>query len=187
MGGAIASSMADKGIATRLFDISPAGLDAALIQHRDELQTKLKRRRLEPHEHDAALDRLDVSPELVGFGRTEFAIEAVAERMDVKHKVFTEFAKHVSPETVLATNTSSLSVTDIAAPIPNPERVVGVHFFNPVKKMPLVEIIRGERTSDEAVTIACAYALRLGKTPVVVADVAGFLVNRLLGPYLDEA
>ncbi len=187
MGGAIASSMADKGIATRLFDISPAGLDAALLQHRAELTTQLKRRRLEPHSHDAALDRLDVSAQMVGFGRTQFAIEAVAERMDIKHKVFSEFAKHVGPETILATNTSSLSVTEIASPIPNPERVVGVHFFNPVKKMPLVEVIRGEQTSDEAVTAGCAFALRLGKTPVVVADVAGFLVNRLLGPYLDEA
>ena len=187
MGGAIASSMAEKGIATRLFDISPAGLDAALVEHRLGLSKKLERRRLRPHEHDAALDRLDVTPELVGFARCEFAIEAVAERLEIKRKVLGDLARVVGPETILATNTSSLSVTAIAEGLPHPERVVGVHFFNPVKKMPLVEIVRGERTSDEAVTRAAAYALRLGKTPVVVADVAGFLVNRLLGPYLDEA
>jgi len=187
MGGAIASAMAKKGIATRLFDISPAGLDAALVEHRLDLAGRLKRRRLRPHEHDAALDRLDVTSELVGFGRTQFAIEAVAERLEIKRKVFGELAERTSPDTILATNTSSLSVTAIAEGLPGPERVVGVHFFNPVAKMPLVEIVRGERTSDATVAAAAAYAVRLGKTPVVVADVAGFLVNRLLGPYLDEA
>lgn len=187
MGGAIASLMADKGIATRLFDISPEGLDEALLVHRADLKKKLKRRRLEAHDHDAALDRLDVAQEMIGFGRTQLVIEAVAERMDVKRAVLGKFAEQVSAETILATNTSSLSVTEIAQEIPHPERVVGVHFFNPVKKMPLVEIIRGEQTSPATLTAACNFALRLGKTPVVVADVAGFLVNRLLGPYLDEA
>jgi len=187
MGGAIASSMAEKGIATRLFDISPAGLDAALVEHRADIAKKLKRRRIRQHQHDAALDRLDVTSELVGFGRCDFAIEAVAERLEIKRKVFGDLAALVAPDTILATNTSSLSVTDIAETIPNPERVVGVHFFNPVKKMPLVEIVRGARTSESAVRRAAAYALKLGKTPVVVGDVAGFLVNRLLGPYLDEA
>ncbi len=187
MGGAIASSMAEKGIATRLFDISPAGLDEALVEHRADIAKKLKRRRIRQHQHDAALDRLDVTGELVGFGRCDFAIEAVAERLEIKRKVFGDLAPLVAPDTILATNTSSLSVTDIAETIPNPERVVGVHFFNPVKKMPLVEIVRGARTSEAAVRRAAAYALKLGKTPVVVGDVAGFLVNRLLGPYLDEA
>lgn len=187
MGGAIASLMADKGIATRLFDISPAGLDEALIEHREDAKQKLKRRRWRRHEHDAAIDRLDVTETLQGFGRTQFVIEAVAERLEIKRKVFSDLAALTGADTILATNTSSLSVTAIAEGVPNPERVVGVHFFNPVKKMPLVEIIRGERTSEAAVTAASAYALRLGKTPVVVADVAGFLVNRLLGPYLDEA
>jgi 3-hydroxyacyl-CoA dehydrogenase/enoyl-CoA hydratase/3-hydroxybutyryl-CoA epimerase len=187
MGGAIASSMAEKGIATRLFDISAEGLDTALVEHRAGLAKKLKRRRLRQHEHDAALDRLDVTPRLQGFARCEFAIEAIAERLEIKRKVFGDLAQIVGPNTILATNTSSLSVTAIAEGLPHPERVVGVHFFNPVKKMPLVEIVRGEHTSDETVTRAAAYALKLGKTPVVVADVAGFLVNRLLGPYLDEA
>ncbi|MFT7669405.1 MAG: 3-hydroxyacyl-CoA dehydrogenase/enoyl-CoA hydratase/3-hydroxybutyryl-CoA epimerase [Planctomycetota bacterium] len=187
MGGSIASLMADKGIATRLFDISPAGLDAALIEHRSDLAEKLKRKRLQQHEHDAAVDHLDVTAKLVGFSQTQFVIEAVAERIEIKRKVFGDLARLIAPDAILATNTSSLSVTAIAEGIPNPERVVGVHFFNPVKKMPLVEIVRGEKTSDAAISAAAAYAVGLGKTPVVVADVAGFLVNRLLGPYLDEA
>jgi 3-hydroxyacyl-CoA dehydrogenase/enoyl-CoA hydratase/3-hydroxybutyryl-CoA epimerase len=187
MGGSIASSMAEKGIATRLFDISPAGLDVALGQHRADLAQQRQRKRLRDHEHDAALDRLDVTSRLEGFERCDFAIEAVAERLEIKRKVLGDLAAVVGPGTLLATNTSSLSVTAIAEGLPHPERVVGVHFFNPVKKMPLVEIVRGAATSDETLTRAAAYALRLGKTPVVVADVAGFLVNRLLGPYLDEA
>ena len=187
MGGGIASLMADKGIATRLFDISSDGLDVAVVQHRADLAKQKKRRRLDAAQHDAALDRLDRTEHLQGFGRADLVIEAVAERLEVKRQVFGELAQAVPPTTLLATNTSSLSVTAIAEGLPHPERVVGVHFFNPVKRMPLIEIVRGEHTSDETVARAAAYALRLGKTPVVVADVAGFLVNRLLGPYLDEA
>ncbi|MCB9913613.1 MAG: enoyl-CoA hydratase/isomerase family protein [Planctomycetes bacterium] len=187
MGGAIASAMAEKGVATRLYDISPAGLDAAQLEHRADLAKKRKRKRLLPHEERAAIDRLDTTPTLTGFGRTELVVEAVAERLDVKRKVFADLAAALPADAILATNTSSLSVTAIAEGVPHPERVVGLHFFNPVKKMPLVEIVRGAHTSDATVTRTAALALRLGKTPVVVKDVAGFLVNRLLGPYLDEA
>jgi 3-hydroxyacyl-CoA dehydrogenase/enoyl-CoA hydratase/3-hydroxybutyryl-CoA epimerase len=93
----------------------------------------------------------------------------------------------VSPDALLATNTSSLAVEDIAASLPGPERFLGLHFFNPVAKMPLVEIVRADGTSEESVRRAAALVLRISKTPVVVRDVAGFLVNRVLGPYLDEA
>ena len=117
----------------------------------------------------------------------EGSMEEVAERLDVKQSVFQRLAEQVSPDCILATNTSSLSVTEIAAGVPHPERVVGMHFFNPVKKMPLVEIVLGEQTSREVALSTAALAVRLGKTPVLVKDVAGFLVNRLLGPYLDEA
>ena len=187
MGGAIASLMAEKGVETRLFDIAPEGIDAAVILHRKELAKKKKRRRLERHAHDAAVDRLTSSTELIGFDRVELVVEAVAEVLEVKHDVLGKLAERCAADTILATNTSSLSVDDIAAPLPNPERVVGMHFFNPVRKMPLVEIVRGSKTSDEVVRETAALALRMGKTPVVVKDVAGFLVNRLLGPYLDEA
>ena len=187
MGGAIASTLAEKGINTRLFDISPESLDAALIRHRADLKKKAKRRRLQRHAHDAATDRLTTSSELTGFQNAEIVIEAVAEILEVKHDVLGKLADLCSDDTILATNTSSLSVDDIAAPLPHPERIVGMHFFNPVKKMPLVEIVRGAHTSDETVTRTAALALRMGKTPVIVQDVAGFLVNRLLGPYLDES
>lgn len=187
MGGGIASLLARKGVATRLFDVARPSLDRALAEHRARLRKDLRRRRITRAQHDSALDRLDETGELVGFGRVEIVVEAVAERLDVKRDVLGRLAALAPADCVLATNTSSLSVGDIAAQLPSPERVVGMHFFNPVDRMPLVEIVRGERTSEEVVRRVAALALELGKTPVIVRDVAGFLVNRLLGPYLDEA
>ncbi|MBC8328111.1 MAG: fatty acid oxidation complex subunit alpha FadJ, partial [Planctomycetes bacterium] len=188
MGGAIASSLAEKGLQTRLGDLAAEANDAALLEHRADVAKKQRKRRLTKSEAMAAVDRLDATSDLSrGFGGAQIVIEAVAERLDVKQKVFQGMAAQVADDCLLATNTSSLSVTAIAAGLPHPERVVGMHFFNPVKKMPLVEVIRGAQTSEAAVTEIAALAVRLGKTPVIVADVAGFLVNRLLGPYLDEA
>ncbi len=187
MGRAIASLCAERGLATRLSDTAPAALDVALLEHRAEITERSKKRRIDRNEADAAIDRLSVSRNLHGFARAQIVIEAVAERLDVKRSVFAEIARQCGPDTILATNTSSLSVAAIAAELPNPERVVGLHFFNPVKKMPLVEIVRGPATSARVVAEVAALALRLGKTPVVTADCAGFLVNRLLGPYLDES
>ena len=187
MGRGIASLLASRGIATRLSDTAPAALDAALLEHRAGVLEKKKKRRMEANEADAAIDHLDATRTLTGFGRAQIVIEAVAERLDVKRAVLGELARQAGPEAILATNTSSLSVAAIAAELPHPERVVGFHFFNPVDKMPLVEIVRGPATSARTVAEVAALALRLGKTPVVVADCAGFLVNRLLGPYLDEA
>jgi len=187
MGGTIASLFAEKGIAARLFDIAPAALDEAVVVHRKELAKKLKRRRLQKNEAAAAEDRFEVTRELEGFRRTSLVVEAVAERMDIKRKVLGQLAERLPDDAILATNTSSLSVNEIAEGLPHPERFVGMHFFNPVRKMPLVEIIRGERTSEETLARTAALALALGKTPVIVGDCAGFVVNRLLGPYLDEA
>lgn len=187
MGGAIASVMAEKGVHVRLSDLSDESLDTALVVHQQELSKKLKRRRMKRFEHDRAIDQLDPTRGLVGVSQADVAIEAVAERLDVKHAVFGELAEKLPNDALLLTNTSSLSVDEIFADIPNPSRCAGMHFFNPVRKMPLVEIIRGAQTSDETVARVAALALRMGKTPVVVKDVAGFLVNRLLGPYLDEA
>lgn len=187
MGGAIAGLLAERGVAARLLDLERKAVDASLLAHRKEVGKALKRRRLRPHQADAALDRLSGDTELRGLGRAQIVIEAVAERMEVKQKVFATLAAHTSPECILATNTSSLSVSEIARAVPHPERVIGMHFFNPVRKMPLVEVVRGEATSEATLTAVAALALRLGKTPVIVKDVAGFLVNRLLGPYLDEA
>jgi 3-hydroxyacyl-CoA dehydrogenase/enoyl-CoA hydratase/3-hydroxybutyryl-CoA epimerase len=187
MGRDIASLSAERGAWTRLYDIAPAALDVALIQHRSGIEERKKRRKLERNEADAAIDKLDVTRELAGFAHCELVVEAVAERLDVKRQVFGALAKQMSGDAILATNTSSLSVDAIAEGLPHPERVVGLHFFNPVKRMPLVEIVRGTHTDARTIAACAAFALTLGKTPVVVADQAGFVVNRLLGPYLDEA
>jgi 3-hydroxyacyl-CoA dehydrogenase/enoyl-CoA hydratase/3-hydroxybutyryl-CoA epimerase len=187
MGRGIASALAEKGVWVRLFDVAPGALDVALLEHRAEVGERRRKRRLDANAADEAIDRLAVTRELVGYGREELVVEAVAEKLEVKRDVLGKIAAQVGTDALLATNTSSLSVDAIAEGLPRPERVAGLHFFNPVKKMPLVEIVRGTRTSPEVVARCAALCVQLGKTPVVVKDVAGFLVNRLLGPYLDEA
>ncbi|HLU40083.1 MAG TPA: 3-hydroxyacyl-CoA dehydrogenase NAD-binding domain-containing protein [Planctomycetota bacterium] len=187
MGAGIASAFATAGIWTRLYDVAGDAVDEAVLAHRADVARALQRRRLQKHEADAAIDRLDGIRTPEGFRRCDLVLEAVAEKLPVKHAVLGEVASQVRSDTLLASNTSSLSIDAIAEPLPGPERVVGMHFFNPPKRMPLVEVVRGTRTADEVVTAACALAVRLGKTPVVVRDVPGFLVNRCLGPYLDEA
>jgi len=187
MGGAIAGLMAEKGVATRLSDLARKAVDAALVEHARRVESSLRKRRLQPHEARAAIDRLEGSTTLDGFARCGLVIEAVAEKVEIKRSVFTTLAKQLPRDAILATNTSSLSIDAIAEGVPHPERVVGMHFFNPVHLMPLVEVIRGTNTNDETVAATAKLALKLGKTPVVVRDVAGFLVNRVLGPYLDEA
>jgi 3-hydroxyacyl-CoA dehydrogenase/enoyl-CoA hydratase/3-hydroxybutyryl-CoA epimerase len=119
--------------------------------------------------------------------RADFAIEAVVEDLDVKRKVFAELEVRMREEAILATNTSSLSVDALAAGLKRPERFCGFHFFNPVHRMPLVEVVRGAKTSDPTLGSAVTLARRLGKTPVVVKDAPGFVVNRVLMPYLSEA
>jgi 3-hydroxyacyl-CoA dehydrogenase/enoyl-CoA hydratase/3-hydroxybutyryl-CoA epimerase len=187
MGAAIASLMAEKGIHARLADVAPAALAAAEHAHRAEIAKLLARRRIERPAALAMGDRLSTAADGSGMRRAELVLEAVAERLDVKRAVLAKLAAEVASDCILATNTSSLSVDEIARGLPHPERVVGIHFFNPVRAMPLVEIVRGTATSDLVVARAARFALDLGKTPVVVKDVAGFLVNRILGPYLDEA
>ena len=187
MGGGIASVLAQKGLSTRMVDLSQEALDRALLSHRGAIDKKRKRRRLERHAADAAIDALDGANGFLGLGRSQIIVEAIAEKLAIKRSLFEELAETVASDCILATNTSSLSVDAIAETIPHPERVVGMHFFNPVPKMPLVEVVQGTKTSPQVVAEICALAVRLGKTPVVTKDVAGFLVNRLLGPYLDEA
>jgi 3-hydroxyacyl-CoA dehydrogenase/enoyl-CoA hydratase/3-hydroxybutyryl-CoA epimerase len=187
MGRGIASQMAERGIDVRLRDLDRSQLDAAEHFHRGEINKKLRRRRMGKHEAAQAIDRLEVTTNAGGFARCEIAIEAVAEKIQVKRAVLGELAEIMGPDAILASNTSSLSIDEIALELPHPERVIGMHFFNPPRKMPLVEIVRGEKTSDEVLARTARLALDLGKTPVVTKDCAGFLVNRVLGPYLDEA
>ena len=188
MGAGIAGLFAEKNVRTRLCDLDLAALARAKARLQQDLGKKLKRRHVEKHEAQAVQDRLAVSTEWGQLHDTDLWLEAVVEDLAVKKKLMANaVARGLPAHAVIATNTSSLSVTAMAEGLPSPERVVGIHFFNPPEKMPLVEVIRGKLTSDAAVATACRLATRLGKFPVITADAPGFLVNRCLAPYLNEA
>jgi 3-hydroxyacyl-CoA dehydrogenase / enoyl-CoA hydratase / 3-hydroxybutyryl-CoA epimerase len=187
MGGGIAQVAAHKGIQVRMKDITNDAL-ALGFRHASEIFGKMvERRRLTKHEYDAKMSKISGSLDFSGFKSMDVVVEAIVEDMNIKKKVIAETAKHCNPDTIIATNTSSLSVTEMAEAAPKPENFVGMHFFNPVDKMPLVEVIRGPKTSDEATATIFELSKRMGKTPVVVKDGPGFLVNRLLMPYMIEA
>jgi 3-hydroxyacyl-CoA dehydrogenase / enoyl-CoA hydratase / 3-hydroxybutyryl-CoA epimerase len=188
MGAGIAQLIAHQaGVPVRLKDVAPAAL-AAGMAHAGALFARLvERHRLSVPEARRQMALLRPTLDSTGFGRADLVIEAIVEKLAVKRQVFAELAAVVGEGAVLASNTSSLSIDAIAGDLPHPERVVGMHFFNPVHKMPLVEVIAGARTSATAVATVAAFARRLGKTPVPVQDGPGFLVNRLLGFYSVEA
>jgi len=187
MGGGIAQLLAQNGLGVRLKDIRAEALTLGLRHAAELFERQVERRRMERREAEQAMSRIAPTLEYTGFGSVEVVVEAVVERLDVKRTVLAEVEAKVRPGTVLATNTSALPITAIAEALSRPEDFCGLHFFNPVHRMPLVELIRGERTSDEAIATVHALARRLDKTPVVVKDGPGFLVNRLLAPYLNEA
>ena len=187
MGGGIAQLAAYNDVHVYMKDIRHHAVTGGL-QHAHELFDKaVKRRKLSTHEARQRMELVTGGLEYHGLSTAELVVEAVVERMDVKHAVLRETEHNVDEACVLATNTSSLSVDEMAGVLERPERFCGLHFFNPVHRMPLVEVIRG--SSSDAVTIATVYAfaLELGKVPVVVGNGPGFLVNRILGPYLNEA
>lgn len=187
MGGGIAQVAADKGVHVRMKDINNEALSLG-FRHASEIFGKLmKRKRISKYDYDAKMAKISGTLDYSGFQQMDVVVEAIVEDMNIKKKVIAETVQHCKPNAIIATNTSSLSVTEMAAAHPNPENFVGMHFFNPVDKMPLVEVIRGPKTSDVATATIFELSKRMGKTPVVVKDGPGFLVNRLLMPYLIEA
>ncbi len=187
MGGGIAQLFADKGITVRMKDLTPAALASGVQTAARLWQKKVQRRRLSSREFQQRLNRIAPVLDYSGFSSCDLVVEAVIEKLEVKRAVFSELEQIVRPDCVLASNTSSLSVTRMQEGMARPERIAGMHFFNPVHLMPLVEVIRGAQTSDQAVATVFSLCKKLGKTPIVVKDVPGFLVNRLLTPYLNEA
>lgn len=186
MGGGIAQVAADRGISVRMKDITNEAL-ALGFKHASEIFSKyMKRKKITPHEFEAKMAKISGGLDYAGFKQMDVVVEAIVEDMNIKKKVIAEVVKQVRPDAIIATNTSSLSVTEMAEAHPNPENFVGMHFFNPVDKMPLVEVIRGPKTSDEATATIFELSKKMGKTPVVVKDGPGFLVNRLLMPFLIE-
>lgn len=187
MGGGIAQLGADKGIFVRMKDITNEALAKGYEAAAAIWNKKLKRRRMTKYEFSQKMGRMSGGLDYAGFGMTDLVVEAIVENMDIKKKVIAETAKHMKEDAIFATNTSSLSVTEMSEAFPKRENFIGMHFFNPVHKMPLVEVIRCPQTSDEVTATTFALAKKMGKTPVVVQDGPGFLVNRLLLPWLSEA
>ena len=187
MGGGIAQLLAYRGIPVRLKDIRAEAISLGLRHARQIFDRSVRRGRMTRKEVEQAMTRISPTLDYSGFGATDVVIEAVVERMDVKKQVLAEVEEHLPATAVLASNTSALSITEMANDLRRPENVCGMHFFNPVHRMPLVEIVRGAATSDETLATVFALARRLEKTPIIVNDGPGFLVNRLLAPYLNEA
>jgi 3-hydroxyacyl-CoA dehydrogenase / enoyl-CoA hydratase / 3-hydroxybutyryl-CoA epimerase len=188
MGGGIAQIVADKTDAeVRMKDINWNAIGGGMKAASKVWKRKVDRRRMTRGEMQRKLARITGSTDWTGFNRADVVIEAVVESLQVKRSVLAEFEALSKPDAVFATNTSTIPITQIAAEAKRPENVVGMHFFNPVDRMPLVEVIRGEKTSDKALVTVAALARKLGKTVVYCNDGPGFVVNRILGPYMNES
>jgi 3-hydroxyacyl-CoA dehydrogenase/enoyl-CoA hydratase/3-hydroxybutyryl-CoA epimerase/enoyl-CoA isomerase len=184
MGGGIAYASALVGTTILMKDIAQRQLDLGLEEVDQLLARQVSAGRLTVEASRTVRSRITPQLDYLGFAQVDLVIEAVVENLGVKHAVLAEVEQAVAADSIVATNTSSLRVDDLAAPLARPEQFVGLHFFNPVPMMPLVEVIQGSRTSDATLAAAVGYALALGKTPIVVKDCPGFLVNRLLTAYL---
>lgn len=187
MGAGIAQVLLQSGLQVTLIDVSRPLLEKASERIRAGLQKLQDKGKLDEARRQAALDRLRATPAVADAKDVDFAIEAITENEELKTKLFRELDTLVRSGGVLASNTSSIPITRIAASTRRPEAVIGMHFMNPVPLMALVEIIRGAATSDETYAATRALAQRMGKTTVVSKDFPGFIVNRILIPMLNEA
>lgn len=187
MGAGIAQVAAQGGLDVVLIDVDPAYVQKGLAGIRAQLDKAVSKGKLKADDAQAAAARLKAGSSAQDASHADFAVEAVTESEAVKRKVFQDLARALRPDAILATNTSSIPITRIAAATPNPERVIGMHFMNPVPVMALVEIIRGAQTSDATYAVTRALAQKLGKTTVLSKDMPGFIVNRILIPMINEA
>ena len=183
MGGGIAYQSAVKGLPIIMKDIKAEQLDLGMNEASKLLSKEVERGKISTAKMGETLSKIRPTLNYGDFGTPDIVIEAVVENEKIKKAVLAETESLIKDTAILASNTSTISITELAKSLKRPENFVGMHFFNPVHRMPLVEIIRGERTSDEAVATTVALAQKMGKTPIVVNDCAGFLVNRVLFPY----
>ncbi|HIF9202876.1 TPA: 3-hydroxyacyl-CoA dehydrogenase NAD-binding domain-containing protein [Photobacterium damselae] len=184
MGGGIAHTNATKGIRVPLKDINQAGLDLGLTTAVNLLEKPVKRGKLNFKKAATALNNIIPTLTNESLKNSDMVIEAVVEDPKVKGIVLKQCEDAVMDDTIIASNTSTISITQLAKSLTRPENFIGIHFFNPVNKMPLVEVIRGKQTSEETVNRAISYVQQIGKTPIVINDCAGFFVNRILTPYM---
>ncbi|SFW41589.1 3-hydroxyacyl-CoA dehydrogenase NAD-binding domain-containing protein [Chitinophaga sancti] len=186
MGAGIAQVAAASGFNTVLFDVQPAMLDKARQQISSQLSTLEQKGKLKEGMASQIMQRLHFTA-VTGDVTADVIIEAIVEKIDIKTALFRELAAVNSEQTIFASNTSSLSISSIAAQVPHPERVAGMHFFNPAPAMKLVEIVSSEKTADSVARLLHALAARMGKTSVQVRDTPGFIVNRVARHYYLEA
>jgi 3-hydroxyacyl-CoA dehydrogenase/enoyl-CoA hydratase/3-hydroxybutyryl-CoA epimerase/enoyl-CoA isomerase len=183
MGGGIAYQSASRGVPVFMKDVAPKALETGMGEAVKLLEKQVERGKIRTNAMAEILASITPTLSYGDFRAVDFVVEAVVENEHVKKKVLSEAEGLISEAAILTSNTSTISITRLATALQRPESFCGMHFFNPVPRMPLVEVIRGERSSDEAVATAVAYAQALGKTPIVVNDCPGFLVNRVLFPY----
>lgn len=183
MGGGIAYQSASKGTPILMKDINEKGIEQGLNEAAKLFGKLVEKGRLNPAKMAEALNAIRPTLSYGDFGNVDIVVEAVVENPKVKQAVLAEVEGHVKDDAILASNTSTISISLLAQALKRPENFVGMHFFNPVHMMPLVEVIRGEKTSEKAIATTVAYAKKMGKNPIVVNDCPGFLVNRVLFPY----
>ncbi|MEF1226488.1 fatty acid oxidation complex subunit alpha FadB [Vibrio fortis] len=183
MGGGIAYQSALKGVPVMMKDIAQASLDLGMNEASKLLNKRLSRGRIDGFKMAGILSSITPSLHYAGIEQSDVIVEAVVENPKIKAAVLSEVEQQVSPDTVITSNTSTIPINLLAKSLQRPENFCGMHFFNPVHRMPLVEIIRGEHTSDETINRVVAYAAKMGKSPIVVNDCPGFFVNRVLFPY----
>ncbi|MDA9793058.1 3-hydroxyacyl-CoA dehydrogenase NAD-binding domain-containing protein [Bacteriovoracaceae bacterium] len=187
MGGGIAWLFAKNKQAPYMKDLNQAGLELGLKQASDNYQGALKRRRITKDDFNRQMTSITATTNYDGFKSVDLVVEAVVENMNVKKSVIAEVEHEVKADCLITSNTSSLSVNEMASSLENSKRFAGLHFFNPVNKMPLVEIIKHDNVSQKTIDSLYAWCLKVKKTPIVVGDGPGFLVNRILAPFLNES
>jgi 3-hydroxybutyryl-CoA dehydrogenase len=187
MGNGIAHVFAQSGFKVMMIDVSQDALDKGRATIAKNVERQIKKGAIPAENQVAILSRIDLSMDLDAVADASLVVEAASEDSGLKYRIFTDIDRIARPDAVLATNTSSISITEIARRTSRPDKVVGMHFMNPVPVMKLVEIIRGLATSDETTEYVTVLSLRLGKTPVEVNDFPGFVSNRVLMPMINEA
>jgi 3-hydroxybutyryl-CoA dehydrogenase len=187
MGNGIAQVFAQAGYEVRLCDAVPAALDRAKTTIDKSLAKFVEKGKLAAADRDAALGRLKTSSSIDDLGDADYVVEAIAENVEAKTGIFRKLDTITRPDVILSSNTSSISITILGAATKRPDKVLGMHFMNPVPLMTLVELIRGQATSAESMKVATDLCTKLGKTPVEAADYPGFIANRILMPMINEA
>jgi 3-hydroxybutyryl-CoA dehydrogenase len=187
MGNGIAHVAARSGYQVLLCDVTQNLLDLGLAMIEKNLSREVAKNKITQQQADEARARIVPTADRASLSRCDFLIEAATERFQVKRELFQDLDRILRPELILATNTSSISITKLAAQTSRPQQVIGMHFFNPVPVMQLIEVIRGLQTSQETFEAVRSVAIQLGKTPVEVNDAAGFISNRVLMPLINEA